>query len=83
MSDEARQLDPKAIQDLKASIAEDLIRGISSALGKPGPITPTGEMRMVGYDCRGKAFTCGEYECQGTVGCSGEFGCTGKFKGFR
>jgi hypothetical protein len=68
-------------EDLKRvadEIAADAVSKLTRALGLP---EVGGPLRPVGYDCRGKAFTCGEYVCTGIVGCSGEFGCTIKFSG--
>lgn len=76
MGDENPPEDETRVRNLATSIASDVLTKVAESLRRTNVMA-----RPVGYDCRGKAFTCGDYTCTGVVGCSGEFGCTIKFSG--
>ena len=61
-------------------VAEEIANSVSSKL-EAVLRSSSALLRPLGYDCRGKGFTCGEYQCIGVVGCAGEFNCTIKFAG--
>jgi hypothetical protein len=71
---------PEELRTLAEEIVSEMLR--RTAARAPTAAETRGLFRMRdSWDCTGQEFTCGEYQCTGTVGCSSVFKCTVKFSG--